>query len=155
MDRSAAAAGCLCDAAMGLILRTPADAAFSLCVRERAEWRCERCGSQPEKQGLHCAHIMSRGHWSTRFDPQNALALCYGCHRITEQNRELMLIPLVLKVHGELHWDRVFAQAQRPDWRVKKSRKEIAAWYRLKHQGMLEARRRGVVGRIEFAGWDE
>lgn len=140
---------------MGLIKHTPADIAFSLCVRERAEWRCERCGSQPVPGGLHCAHIMSRGHWSVRFDPANALSLCYGCHRMTEQNRELMLIPLVKKVFGEATWDRVFAAAMRPDWKIRSKGKAIAAYYRLKLEGMQAQRARGVRGRIEFAGWDE
>ena len=25
---------------------TPADTAFGKCVKERASWRCERCGTQ-------------------------------------------------------------------------------------------------------------
>jgi hypothetical protein len=30
---------------------------------------------------LHCSHFKGRGKESTRFDPLNADALCYGCHR--------------------------------------------------------------------------
>lgn len=30
--------------------------------------------------GLHCAHYWSRAMKSVRFDPENADALCYGCH---------------------------------------------------------------------------
>lgn len=136
------------------LLRTPADAAFSLCVRERAEWRCERCGSSPEKQGLHCAHVMSRGHWSVRFDPSNALSLCYGCHRITEQRREVEFIPLVIRTFGELEWDRVFAESKRPTGKaIRRQIKAIAAHYRAEHQRMTRYRDCGHVGRLEFEAW--
>lgn len=67
----------------GLIKITSADRYFSMCVRKRANWKCERCfvayPPQPT-QALHCAHFMGRGSWSTRFDPQNAVSLDMGCH---------------------------------------------------------------------------
>lgn len=138
---------------MSLIKRTPADAAFSLCVRERADWTCERCGSKPHAQGLHCAHVMSRGHWSVRFDPCNALALCYGCHRITEQRREVELLPLVKRTFGEAQWDRVFADAMKPARHMRKAVPEIAAHYRAELKRMQALRDAGHVGRIEFDGW--
>jgi len=68
---------------VGLIKITSADRYFSLCVRKRANWKCERCflayPPQPT-QALHCAHFMSRGNWSVRFDPRNACSLDMGCH---------------------------------------------------------------------------
>jgi len=67
---------------MPLIKRWSADIAFSLCVRKRANFSCQRCGAghAHNSQGLHCAHLFSRGNWSTRFDPRNAFSLDYGCH---------------------------------------------------------------------------
>lgn len=67
---------------MSAIKRTPADAAFSKLIRQRAGWKCERCGAQHDESstGLHCSHYYSRGNWAVRFDPDNARALCYGCH---------------------------------------------------------------------------
>lgn len=67
---------------MSLIKRWPADIAFSLCVRKRANFVCQRCGvgHAHNSQGLHCAHLFSRGNWSTRFEPRNAFSLDYGCH---------------------------------------------------------------------------
>lgn len=67
---------------MSAIKRTPADIAFSKLIRKRAGWKCERCGSQHSESdmGLHCSHYYSRGNWAVRFDPDNAAALCYGCH---------------------------------------------------------------------------
>lgn len=68
---------------MGAIKRTPADEAFSKCIRALAGWRCERCQTYyPEgrRGALDCSHFYGRGKWGTRFHPDNASSLCYGCH---------------------------------------------------------------------------
>ena len=67
---------------------TPADSWFSKCVRSRAGWRCEHCGKQYTQSdtGLHCSHFHGRGNWSLRFHPENASALCYGCHTFMGAN---------------------------------------------------------------------
>lgn len=62
------------------IKTTNLDRLFSQYVRARAGWRCERCGAQPARQGLHCSHIFSRRHKGIRWHPSNAVAHCYGCH---------------------------------------------------------------------------
>lgn len=68
---------------MGGIKIRPSDRAFSLYIRTRDNWTCQRCGGQytPPTSALHCSHFMGRGKENTRFDPENADALCYGCHR--------------------------------------------------------------------------
>lgn len=60
-----------------------ADTAFSLYIRTRDNWSCQRCGKQyqPPTNALHCSHYMGRRKENTRFDPENADALCYGCHQ--------------------------------------------------------------------------
>lgn len=82
---------------MSGIKRTPADAAYSDCIRERANWSCQRCMKYyPEgrRAGLHCSHHYRRGNWGVRFHPLNAEALCYGCHShyggTEERMREVM-----------------------------------------------------------------
>ena len=64
------------------------DRIFSQCVRERAGWKCERCGAQHQEKsmGLHCSHFHGRGKWGVRFDPDNTEALCYGCHQFMGAN---------------------------------------------------------------------
>jgi hypothetical protein len=62
---------------------TSADRYFSLCIRERAKFVCERCHTfaPPElSKRLDCSHFHGRGKWSVRFDPENCTALCMGCH---------------------------------------------------------------------------
>ena len=68
---------------MGGVKIDPADRAFSKYIRTRDNWTCRRCGTQytPPTSALHCSHFMGRGKENTRFDPENADALCYGCHR--------------------------------------------------------------------------
>lgn len=72
---------------MGGVKITPADKAFSDYIRERDNWTCQRCGRQynplvsTDRMALHCSHFKGRGKEATRFEPLNADALCYGCHR--------------------------------------------------------------------------
>jgi len=70
------------------VLVTVADRYFSLCIRQRAGWKCERCGRQylPGATSLHCSHFIGRGHWAVRFSPDNAACHCFGCHRFFEGN---------------------------------------------------------------------
>ena len=88
-----------------------------------------------------------------RFDPCNAMSLCYGCHRITEQKREVEFLPLVKRTFGELEWDRVFATAMKPAPKIRKLVPQIAKHYRAEHKAMAARRDAGYVGRIEFEGW--
>jgi len=67
-----------------------ADKYFSLFIRYRADWRCERCGTPYEvgSQGLHCSHFYGRARESTRFAPENCSAHCMGCHSFLGANPE-------------------------------------------------------------------
>ena len=82
---------------MAAIQRTPADAAFSNCVRARANWSCQKCGNyfpEGKRGGLDCSHHHGRRSWAIRLDPLNAEALCYGCHSHyggTEERRREVL----------------------------------------------------------------
>lgn len=65
-----------------------ADKYFSLKIRSRDNWTCQRCHAEyePPTASLQCSHFWSRGNKSVRFDEENAVALCYGCHRILGSN---------------------------------------------------------------------
>lgn len=55
------------------------DIVYSKIIRF-GKHRCDRCNCVKE---LQCAHIISRGHYATRFmlEPfKNAVALCSDCH---------------------------------------------------------------------------
>lgn len=72
----------------GAIKRTPGDAAFSDFIRERAQWRCERCGRDcsSNRQGLHASHFKTRANVRVRFDEENVWAMCMACHDFLGKN---------------------------------------------------------------------
>lgn len=72
---------------MGKVKIDVADKAFSEYIRSRDHWTCQRCRKQynplvpTDRMALHCSHFQGRGKEPTRFHPDNADALCYGCHQ--------------------------------------------------------------------------
>jgi hypothetical protein len=75
-----------------------ADKLFSLVIRKIG--KCEKCGSTTGQ--LQCAHIYSRRHLHTRYDLNNALCLCAGCHFWAHQNPVLFARWLEIYVGGSL-----------------------------------------------------
>ena len=57
------------------------DKLWSEVVRSKGE--CELCGRKPPEVVLHAHHIYSRTHRSTRYDLENSVCLCMGCHLYT------------------------------------------------------------------------
>lgn len=53
------------------------DAIFSKVIRKRGY--CERC-KKDDYNKLQCSHIHTRTKMSVRWDQENALCLCSGCH---------------------------------------------------------------------------
>tara|TARA_A100001011_G_scaffold338019_1_gene368578 strand:- start:978 stop:1391 length:414 start_codon:yes stop_codon:yes gene_type:complete len=78
----------------------PSDVAWSKYIRTRDNWTCQRCSKQyvPPTNALHCSHYWSRGAWTVRFDEDNTMALCYGCHSYLggnpQEHREFVLARL-------------------------------------------------------------
>ena len=67
----------------GLTDTQKADRAFSLMIREAANWRCARCGKDWSENhaGLDCSHYFNVRYYAVRYDPENADALCHlPCH---------------------------------------------------------------------------
>lgn len=115
---------------------TSADRYFSLAVRQRAGWKCERCGKEHAPgPGLDCAHFFGRGKWATRFDPKNAQALDRGCHQYFTAH-PLEFVEWFEKRTGKLglrslkrcSQDVVLAK------RARKEIREIAAFYKVQHE---------------------
>lgn len=95
--------------------RTTLDRNWSRAVRERADFTCQRCGKQhaEKSQGLHGAHIFSRGIKRTRHEVLNGLALCYGCHQYIDSHREEKEA-LARKVLGDEVYEWLAEQARTP-----------------------------------------
>lgn len=142
---------------MGAVKIRAADRHFSLCIREAADWTCQRCGSKtPEdkRMGLHTSHYHGRGKWATRFDVLNVEALCYGCHSYLEQHpheheqRERQRL-------GDQVYEIVLERAR--DTRLgrlaKRNEKEISRHYRLEHKRLMDLRAAGHQGKLDVENW--
>jgi hypothetical protein len=118
---------------------TAADKWFSKCVRQRANWCCERCGNDftHKPGGLDCSHHHGRRNWSIRFNPLNAEALCYGCHSHhggTEERRKEVLTEQEIDLLFELKRDVSLAK----EYRRTKGVGEISKHYREEYRRMVD-----------------
>lgn len=104
-----------------------ADKYFSLFIRYRDNWTCQRCCKKYEvgSQGLHCSHFWGRARESTRFDPLNANAHCHGCHSFFTANPELHRQWKLSRI-GQSEYDKLMIRAET---RQKKDRKLMAIVY--------------------------
>jgi hypothetical protein len=95
--------------------RTKEDIEFSEMIRARADYTCERCGKWygPKNAGLHCAHIYSRRIKKTRHDPDNAVALCFACHRFWAHSNPLEFAAWVHKKLGKRKYEALERRARR------------------------------------------
>ena len=81
--------------------RDPLDGLFSEFIRKRAMARvggCERCHAEkfptvrkggttrPAYMSLQCSHFVGRNAKAVRYDEDNAVGLCGGCHLLLEHN---------------------------------------------------------------------
>ena len=92
----------------------PLDKKWSDYIRAKAGWRCERCGNTPARRGLHCHHFHRRRKMSTRYDEDNCLSLCLGCHQFFGENRDIEIAFMAkklgqkafddLQIRSQLHW---------------------------------------------------
>lgn len=85
------------------------DAEFAKAIKERDEWTCRRCGKQYAEgdRGLHCAHIVGRGNKELRFDPMNALALCYRDHLFWAHSNPIFFAEWVKQEIGIREYNRL------------------------------------------------
>ena len=64
---------------------SPLDKLFSEFIRKRAiamSQGCERCLSyKADYKELQCSHFYGRSRRSVRWDEDNAVGLCFGCHQ--------------------------------------------------------------------------
>ena len=136
------------------IKRDKRDAIFSLLVRERCGWRCERCGRVylPHSRGLQCAHTISRRYRGTRWLPENAHALCTGCH----MHFTGCPLDFAAWIEERLGKDRAASLRSAATKVTKFTKADLDAIYshlKAEHKRLLDLRQRGAAGRIEFAGW--
>lgn len=90
-----------------------ADRLFSLYVRTRDSWTCQRCGKQYQRGtlALQNSHFFGRRMESVRFDLSNCDALCYGCHRYWEKEDREAYRAFKVKQLGQNGFDALMLKA--------------------------------------------
>lgn len=128
-----------------------ADMWFSKCVREAADWQCQRCSKQYSEntRGLECAHYMTRGKWATRHDPLNVAALCTGCHFYIDSH-PYEKIAWFEQYLGQKICEIIREKSEDTKHGLKKLKKEISSHYRKEYQELLKKRSLGATGKLEF-----
>ena len=106
------------------IKRNATDALFSDFIRWRDDFICQRCFAKFERPNIayHCSHFHSRSKKSTRFDPLNAVGLCYKCHEHFTAEDTFCGGPMNTKEHkgfiieriGEREFDLLAVRANTP-----------------------------------------
>lgn len=71
-------------------------------VFERDGFKCVRCG----KPNVQWAHIFSRRHKALRWDADNALSLCNGCHLFFFHGEPALAMDWFRKTWPE-RWERI------------------------------------------------
>jgi 5-methylcytosine-specific restriction endonuclease McrA len=56
------------------------DAAARQACFERDRHTCVRCGRKPPQVRIQWCHVIGRRHLCTRWEPDNHLTMCGGCH---------------------------------------------------------------------------
>jgi len=133
---------------------TPADKAFSKCIRAANNYTCYKCGTVYNKSstGLHCSHNFGRRHRTIRWCKENALSMCFGCHSWFEENPADSGQWLI----DEIGEGAVQILREKRDSGVKVTKleeKDIAKHYREQLKLIEQRRNTGETGYIDFESW--
>lgn len=120
-----------------------ADKYFSLLVRLKADWTCERCRTtyEPPTTALHCSHFHGRSKKSVRFDFENAISACYGCHRYLGSN-PVEHHNFFLKRLGKKRFELLNLRANTP---AKVDEKLLAMFFKTEYEMRQEHRMKGKL----------
>ena len=89
-------------------------------VKDRDGWRCQLCGKNCGKLGghAHAHHIMRKQSTFMRYNIENGITLCAGCHKfgVHSPDGEVAFECLQRLIHkiGSERWDRLRAWKQNP-----------------------------------------
>ncbi len=119
---------------------SPLDKIYSEVIRKRALQRvggCERCLSQKTSwKELQCSHFHGRAKRSVRYDTDNAIGICAGCHLYLTAH-PLEHVEFFRKHLGEEAFDMLHKRSQilrpRPD-------QELITLYLQAQLGVMEER---------------
>ena len=132
------------------------DKVMSDLVRERADWRCERCNKYyPEghRSGLENSHYYGRARMSTRYFPDNLTSLCTGCHFYFGGARD-EYTSFLIKALGESRFDDLVLKGNAVRKFTRAEKEEQYQHYRAQYKYLRRRRDQGETGWIDFVSWD-
>lgn len=91
------------------------DSLFSRVIRLRAKNQCQRCKKYKEFEQLQAAHCWGRRKQSVRYDLDNALGLCFYCHRQIDSEDPDAKKELFVKYLGEEGYKKLNQRANWPN----------------------------------------
>ena len=103
------------------------DKVFSDLIRTRDNWTCQVCGKyfpEGERRYLHCSHFHGRRKQSVRYEPMNAAAHCFSCHKYLGEN-PLEFADWILGHLGPAGVALLTVMANKPVKRSKKDKEEL------------------------------
>jgi hypothetical protein len=59
-------------------------------IKKLQKYECQRCHTiyKPKSRALTCSHFYKRGYMGTRWDWNNLDAMCWGCHKLIEGDKQ-------------------------------------------------------------------
>lgn len=145
---------------MSGIKRDFLDKAVSDAVR--ASWAgCAHCPTTFDRQkngswskNFQCSHWYPRGSGaSTRWHPDNLVALCGECHWFfgTEHDEHTAFIKKLL---GDVRFEELKVRKHKTMKYTKANKKSMASWYRDETRRIMALRDQGETGYISLVAWD-
>lgn len=135
---------------------TAEDRWFSLYIRARDRWQCQKCGrayrpweefgDNSHLRGLHNAHMFGRGAHMTRWDENNTCALCYGCHAYLDSH-PIEKTEFFRKRLGDELFSITEFKSHQTYFGWKKDAKQIEARYKKMFFDLVEQSNLHVIGR--------
>lgn len=86
------------------------DTLFSELIRTRDQGVCQRCGKV--NKSAQCAHIWSRSNYAVRWDPDNAICMCFPCHIRWAHRKPLEFAEWCHERLGETRWEALKQRSQ-------------------------------------------
>ncbi len=91
----------------------PLDKLASEYVRRKSRGYCERCGTYSRNgwESLQCCHFIGRSNRAVRYDSDNLVALCMGCHSYLDSHH-LGFVEWFKQHLGEQAFDLLLARSR-------------------------------------------
>jgi hypothetical protein len=94
------------------ILKRQAEELWKEICKRRDGYRCQDCGGT---EVLQVHHLISRSNHRMKFEPDNGVTLCRGCHcKVTFQYKGYIYPEKMIELVGPCRWERLVTMSKQP-----------------------------------------